>query len=122
MPERSHHILLLVRATHEYLRHLFTLRLLPHPARLIRLSSGALGLRQPGAPARALQLFLLGDGLDEGTDAAEDRVDASALLLEDGNDVHVTAATRLYFAAVEHSERETAVTAQALDKGKAVVH
>jgi hypothetical protein len=68
--------------------------------------------RQPGAPAIALLFLLNGDGLDKGADAAKDRVDPSALILESSHNVCVTAATSLNFAAVEHSEREAAISAK----------
>ena len=68
--------------------------------------------RQPCAPAIALLFLLKGDGLDKRADAAKDRVDASALILESSHNVCVTAATSLNFATVEHSEREAAIPAK----------
>jgi len=66
----------------------------------------------PRAPSVAFLLFLIGDGLDKRADAAEDREDASALILKSSHDVGVTTASSLNFAAVEHSEREATVPVQ----------
>jgi hypothetical protein len=72
-----------------------------------RFSAGRFGFSQlwnPRASACAFVHFFFCDGLDERSDAAEDREDTSTFVLKSSDYTQVTTTTRLNFATVEDCE------------------